>query len=114
MSNAVAKSDLPAFLGNGFRTLWLQDSVPQIAFAIIFALVAIRPAAATKIGRRDHRAPAGNYRRVHLSLHRQLYWRPYFSDWWARRNSWRVTELLRKTGLTGLNPILENLNPEIL
>src|SRR5712691_7743508 len=48
MSDAVAKSDLPPFFGNGFRTLWLQDSVLQIVFAIIFALVAIRPAAATR------------------------------------------------------------------
>lgn len=48
MSDAVAKSDLPAFLGDGFRTLWLQDSVIQIVFAIIFTLLAIRPASATK------------------------------------------------------------------
>jgi len=48
MSDAVAKSDLPPFFGNGFRTLWLQDSVLQIVFAIVFAVVAIRPAAATR------------------------------------------------------------------
>jgi hypothetical protein len=48
MSDAVGKSDLPPFFGNGFRTLWLQDSVLQIVFAIIFALVAIRPAVATR------------------------------------------------------------------
>jgi|SRR5437667_10236142 len=48
MSDAVAKSDLPAFFGNGFRTLWLQDSAIQILFAIVFAVVAIRPAAATR------------------------------------------------------------------
>jgi hypothetical protein len=48
MSDAVAKSDLPPFFGNGFRTLWLQDSVIQIVFAIIFGLLAIRPAAATR------------------------------------------------------------------
>ena len=48
MSDAVAKSDLPPFFGNGFRTLWFQDSILQIVFAIIFALVAIRPAAATR------------------------------------------------------------------
>jgi len=48
MSDEVAKSDLPPFFGNGFRTLWLQDSVLQIVFAIIFAVVAIRPAAATR------------------------------------------------------------------
>jgi hypothetical protein len=48
MSAAVAKSDLPSFLGTGFRTLWLQDSVIQIVFALTFAFVAIRPTAATK------------------------------------------------------------------
>ena len=48
MSDAVAKSDLPPFFGNGFRTLWLQDSVLQIVFAMIFAVVAIRPAATTR------------------------------------------------------------------
>ena len=48
MSDAVAKSDLPAFLGNGFRTLWLQDSAIQILFAIVFAFVAMRPAAVTR------------------------------------------------------------------
>ena len=48
ISDAVAKSDLSAFLGKGFRTLWLQDSALQIVFAIIFVFVAIRPAAATK------------------------------------------------------------------
>ena len=48
MSDAVAKSDLPPFFGNGFRTLWLQDSALQIVFAIIFVVVAIRPVAATR------------------------------------------------------------------
>ena len=48
MSDSVAKSDLPAFLGKGFRTLWLQDSAIQIVLAIVFAFLAIRPAAATK------------------------------------------------------------------
>src|ERR1043166_1131622 len=48
MSAAVAKSDLPAFFGNGFRTLWLQDSAIQIFFTIVFAFVAWRPAAATR------------------------------------------------------------------
>jgi hypothetical protein len=43
MSDAVAKSDLPLFLGSGFKALWLQDSALQILFAIIFAAVAIRP-----------------------------------------------------------------------
>src|SRR5437016_6517192 len=48
MSDAVAKSDLPAFFGNGFRVLWLQDSALQIVFAVLFALVAIRPSLATR------------------------------------------------------------------
>jgi len=47
MSAGVAKSDLPAFLGDGFRTLWLMDSVVQIALALVFAMVAIKPNAAT-------------------------------------------------------------------
>jgi hypothetical protein len=48
MSASVAKSDLPAFFGNGFRVRWLQDSALQIVFAILFALVAIRPSLATR------------------------------------------------------------------
>ena len=48
MSASVAKSDLPGFFGNGFRVLWLQDSALQIVFAILFALVAIRPSLATR------------------------------------------------------------------
>ena len=48
MSAAVAKSDLPAFFGNGFRTLWLMDSSVQIGLALMFALVAIKPNAASK------------------------------------------------------------------
>ena len=48
MSETVAKSDLPAFFGNGFRTLWLMDSAVQIALALVFAIVAIKPNAATR------------------------------------------------------------------
>jgi len=48
MSDTVAKSDLPAFFGNGFRALWLMDSSVQIISAIVFAFVAIKPTAATK------------------------------------------------------------------
>ena len=48
MSDTVAKSDLPAFFGNGFRTLWLMDSAVQIALAMVFAIVAIKPNAATR------------------------------------------------------------------
>ena len=48
MSEAVAKSDLLPFFGNGFRTLWIMDSSVQIALALVFAVVAIRPNAATR------------------------------------------------------------------
>lgn len=48
ISAAVAKSDLPGFFGKGFKVLWLQDSVLQIIFAIVFAILAIRPTAAPK------------------------------------------------------------------
>jgi hypothetical protein len=48
MSDAVANSDLPPFFGNGFRTLWLMDSAVQIALALLFAVVAIKPNAATR------------------------------------------------------------------
>jgi hypothetical protein len=48
VSAAVAKSDLPEFFGKGFKVLWLQDSVLQIIFAIIFAVLAIRPTAVPK------------------------------------------------------------------
>ena len=48
MSEAVAKSDLLPFFGNGFRTLWLMDSTVQIALALVFAMVAIKPSAATR------------------------------------------------------------------
>jgi hypothetical protein len=48
VSAAVAKSDLPAFLGNGFKTLWLQDSALQIVLAIVFWTLAIRPFATSK------------------------------------------------------------------
>ena len=48
VSAAVAKSDLPEFFGKGFKVLWLQDSVLQIIFAIVFAVLAIRPTAGPK------------------------------------------------------------------
>ena len=48
VSMAVAKSDLPEFFGKGFKVLWLQDSVLQIIFAIVFAILAARPSAAPK------------------------------------------------------------------
>lgn len=48
VSAAVAKSDLPEFFGKGFKVLWLQDSVLQIIFVIIFTVLAIRPMAVPK------------------------------------------------------------------
>ena len=47
-STAVAESNLPAFLGNGLKVLWLQDSLITNVLAIIFAIVAIKPTAAPK------------------------------------------------------------------
>jgi hypothetical protein len=49
VSAAVAKSDFDLFVGKGFRVLWLQDSTIAIALAIVFAILAIRPFAASKI-----------------------------------------------------------------
>ena len=48
MSAGVAKSDLNPFLAKGFKVLWLQDSTIAIVLAIVFAVVAIRPSAASK------------------------------------------------------------------
>ncbi|HLW35910.1 MAG TPA: hypothetical protein VKS98_09645 [Chthoniobacterales bacterium] len=48
LSAALAKSDLPAFFAQGFRTLWLMDSAVQIVIAIVFAFVAIKPHPASK------------------------------------------------------------------
>lgn len=45
---AVADSNLPTFLGNGLKVLWLQDSVITNVLAIIFATVAVKPSAAPK------------------------------------------------------------------
>jgi hypothetical protein len=47
-ATAVADSNLPAFLGNGLKVLWLQDSVITNLLAIIFATVVVKPAAAPK------------------------------------------------------------------
>jgi len=49
VSAAVAKSDLADFFGKGFKTIWLMDSSVQVILAIVFAFVAIRPHAATKL-----------------------------------------------------------------
>jgi hypothetical protein len=48
VSTVVAKSDLPEFFGKGLKVLWLQDSALQIIFAIVFAVLAIRPTAAPR------------------------------------------------------------------
>ena len=48
VSAAVANSDLPDFFGKGLKVLWLQDSVLQIIFAIVFAVLAVRPTAAPR------------------------------------------------------------------
>lgn len=45
---AVGDSNLPAFLGNGFKVLWLQDSVVTNLLAIIVAIVAINPKTAPR------------------------------------------------------------------
>ncbi len=102
MSDAVAKSDLPPFFGNGFRTLWLQDSVLQIVFAIIFAVVAIRPAAATRfvvviLGLLPITTAILIYHFIG-----QLYRRPHFSRWWARRGL-RRTDVAREQRSTLIN-----------
>jgi hypothetical protein len=49
VSTAVAKSDLDAFVGKGFKVLWFQDSTIAIVLAIVFAMVAVRPFTASKI-----------------------------------------------------------------
>jgi hypothetical protein len=48
VTSAVAKSDLPEFFGKGLKVLWLQDSALQIIFAIVFAVLAIKPTAAPR------------------------------------------------------------------
>jgi len=48
VSAGIANSNLPEFLGKGFKVLWLQDSALQIIFGIVFAVLAIRPAAAPR------------------------------------------------------------------
>lgn len=48
VSAAVARSDLIPFIGKGLKVLWLQDSTIAIVLAIVFAVVAIRPNAASK------------------------------------------------------------------
>jgi hypothetical protein len=47
VSAAVATSDLAGFFGKGLKVLWLQDSTVTMVLAIVFAIVAIRPLAAS-------------------------------------------------------------------
>jgi hypothetical protein len=47
-ASALSESNLPVFLGNGLKVLWLQDSVITNVIAIILAIVAIKPTAAPK------------------------------------------------------------------
>ena len=47
-ATAVAESNLPVFLGNGLKVLWLQDSVITNVLAIIFAIIAVKPTAAPR------------------------------------------------------------------
>jgi hypothetical protein len=48
VSTAVAKSDIDAFVGKGLKVLWLQDSTIAIVLALVFAIVGLRPFAASK------------------------------------------------------------------
>jgi len=48
VSAAVTTSDLAPFFGKGLKVLWLQDSTIAIVLAIVFAIVAICPFAASK------------------------------------------------------------------
>ena len=41
---AVAGSNLPPFYGEAFKALWLIDSATLVTLAIVFALIAARPA----------------------------------------------------------------------
>jgi hypothetical protein len=48
ITEAIADSNLAAFAANSLKVLWLQDSAISLILAIIFGLVAIRPAAAAR------------------------------------------------------------------
>jgi hypothetical protein len=48
VSAAVATSDLAPFFGKGLKVLWLQDSTIAIMLAMVFAIVASCPLAASK------------------------------------------------------------------
>jgi hypothetical protein len=44
----IARSGLPAFYANSFKTLWLADSATLLALAGVFGFFVARPAAATR------------------------------------------------------------------
>ena len=44
----IAASNLPPFIGNSFKALWLADSATQVILAVLFGLVAARPSTATR------------------------------------------------------------------
>jgi len=46
--SVVRVSQLPPFFGNSFKSLWLGDSTTMLALAVIFGVIAIRPAVATR------------------------------------------------------------------
>ena len=46
--SVVSVSQLPPFFGNSFKLLWLGDSATMLVLAVIFAVIAARPAVATK------------------------------------------------------------------
>ena len=46
--SVVSVSRLPPFFGNSFKSLWLGDSTTMLALAVIFGVIAVRPAVATR------------------------------------------------------------------
>ena len=48
LSAAVANSDLIPFAAKSLRILWLEDSVVLLILAIVFAIIAALPSAASK------------------------------------------------------------------
>jgi hypothetical protein len=46
---AVAASDLAPFFGKALKGLWLIDSTMLITLAIVFGLIAVRPAMASSV-----------------------------------------------------------------
>ena len=45
---AIAEANLRPFYGNSFKALWLGDSTTLFMVAVVFALMAARPSAATR------------------------------------------------------------------